>query len=78
MMGHFKISIELIVGLILTIISAYYWSEIGSDFTGSSKLAYSEIPTPYRLTYRLFPFADFTITVVGMVLFYAGLKKLRS
>ncbi|GEM_PF-5434377 len=77
-MSRFKISIELVIGLALTIVSAYYWSEIGSDFTESSKLAYSEIPLLYRFTYRLFPFADLTITVIGMILFYAGLKKLRQ
>ncbi|MCX8030668.1 MAG: hypothetical protein N3A59_03680 [Thermodesulfovibrionales bacterium] len=77
-MNKVKISFELVVGLIITIISAYYWSEIGSDFTGSSKLIYSEIPLFFRYTFRLFPFADFTITVIGMVLFYTGLKKLRS
>lgn len=77
-MGNFKISIELIVGLAFALISAYYWSEIGSDFTGSAKTPPHEVPTLYRFTYRLFPFADITITVVGMVLFYTGLKRLRE
>lgn len=77
-MGSFKLSIELIVGLILALISAYYWSEIGSDLSGSAKIPPHEVPTLYRLTYRLFPFADLAITVIGMLLFYSGLRKLRQ
>ncbi len=77
-MSNFKISIELIVGLALTCLSVYYWSEIGSDLSGSAKIHPHEVPMLYRFTYRLFPFADMAITVTGMVLFYTGLKKLRE
>jgi len=77
-MRNFKFSIELVVGLALSLISAYYWSEIGSDLVGSAKVHPDEVPLFYRYTYRLVPFADFALTVIGMVLFYAGLRKLRE
>lgn len=77
-MNNTKISVELIVGLIISLLSAYYWSEIGSELAGNAKISPEEVPTLYRFSYRLFPFADLTITVIGMVLFYAGLRKLRQ
>ncbi len=77
-MGRFKISIELVAGLALSLISAYYWSEIGSDFWGTSKVTADQVPLPFRFTYRLVPFLDFVITAMGMMIFYRGLRKLIS
>ncbi len=67
-----KINKELITGLILTLISAYYWAFIGS----SRPLA--QVPLLYRYSFRLYPYLDMTFTVTGMLFFYRGLKKLRE
>jgi hypothetical protein len=67
-----KLSAELIIGLALTLVSAYYWGTVGS----AAPLA--GVPAFYRYTFRLFPYFDLFITVVGMLFFYRGLKKLRE
>lgn len=67
-----KINITLVLGLILTLFSAYYWAAIGS----SAPLR--DVPVVYQYTFRLYPYLDIVITFVGMLLFYRGLKKLRE
>ncbi len=67
-----KISKELVIGLVLTVISAYYWSVIGNS------ISVNDVPLFYRFTYRLYPYLDFVITVIGMLFFYRGLMKLRG
>jgi hypothetical protein len=62
----------LIIGLILTGISVYYWAAIGNA------RPLSEVPLFYRYTYRFFPFADILFSVAGMMLFYKGLRRLRE
>ncbi|HET6514846.1 MAG TPA: hypothetical protein VFG09_06755 [Thermodesulfovibrionales bacterium] len=67
-----KISKELIIGSILTAISAYYWGSIGSA------RPLSDVPVFYQYTYRLYPYLDIVLSAVGMFFFYRGLKKLRG
>ena len=67
-----KISKELVIGLILTTISAYYWSAIGSA------RPLSEVPVLYQYSYRLYPYLDIVLSAIGMFFFYRGLKKLRG
>ncbi len=67
-----KISIELIIGLAVTLLSAYYWGAVGSA------PPLSNVPVFYRYTFRLYPYLDIGITFVGMLLFYRGLRKLRG
>jgi hypothetical protein len=66
-----KISLELIIGILITGLSAYYWV----DISGST---FSDMPTFFRLTYRLFPYLDFVITGAGLWTLYIGIKKLRE
>jgi len=66
-----RISKELIAGLVLTLISVYYWGEVAKV-----KLL-ADVPLFYRYTYRLYPYLDIVLTAVGMFLFYRGLAKLR-
>lgn len=70
--GFLKVSIELIIGILLTFFSAYYWAAIGSS------VPLSDVPVIYRYTFRLYPYLDIAFTVVGMLLFYRGLMKLRE
>ncbi len=65
-----KISAQLIIGLALTLVSAYYWGTFAHS-------PLNEVPVFYRYTFRLYPYLDLMITFVGMLLFYSGLKKLR-
>ena len=67
-----KLNAQLIIGLILTLLSAYYWGAIGKVVPLSS------VPVFYQYTFRLYPYLDYFITVVGMFLFYRGLRKLRE
>ena len=67
-----RISKELVIGLIVTLLSAYYWGEVGK----TRPLA--EVPVFYQYTYRLYDYVDIILTAVGMFLFYRGLNKLRS
>ncbi len=66
-----KISLQLVAGLALTLLSAYYWSAFGHS-------PVNQVPAFFRYSYRLFNYADMFITVVGMFLFYSGLKRLRG
>ncbi len=66
-----KISVELVVGLALTLVSAYYWGAVGH---GHGNM----IPVFYRYTFRLYPYIDIVLTFIGMLLFYRGLMKLRK
>jgi len=66
-----RISKELIAGLILTLISVYYWGEVGK------MRPLADVPLFYRYTFRLFPYFDIVLTAVGMFLFYRGFNKLR-
>ncbi len=65
-----KISVQLVVGLVLTLGAAYYWGTFAHS-------PLDEVPLFYRYTFRLYPYLDLLITFVGMLIFYAGLKKLR-
>ncbi len=67
-----KINAQLVVGLVLTIFSAYYWG----TFVHTPDAAVPEI---YRFTFRMFPglHLDIVFTFVSMLLFYKGLKRLR-
>ncbi len=67
-----KLSAQLIIGLALVLISAYYWGAIGNTAPLGS------VPVFFRYTFRLYPYLDLFITVVAMLLFYRGLKKLRE
>ncbi|HEX8947462.1 MAG TPA: hypothetical protein VF790_00795 [Dissulfurispiraceae bacterium] len=67
-----KINIELIVGLVLTLASAFYWATIGNS------MPVNEVPLAYRYTYRLYPYLDVAFTGAGMLIFYRGLLKLRE
>ena len=67
-----KLNPQLIIGLALTLLAAYYWGAIGKVVPLSS------VPVFYQYTFRLYPYFDYFITVVGMFLFYYGLKKLRK
>ena len=62
----------LIIGLLITIASAYYWAAIGK----ARPLA--EVPLVFQYTYRLYPYVDVVITAAGMLAFYRGLMKLRK
>jgi len=66
-----KISIELVAGLALTLLSAYYWGTVGNT------APLGNVPVFFRYTFRLYPYTDFMITVLGMFLFYRGLMRLR-
>ncbi len=66
-----KISIELVIGLVVTILSAFYWG------TPMHTAPLGEVPVVYQYTYRLYPYLDIVITFIGMLLFYRGLKNLR-
>lgn len=66
-----KISIELVIGLALTLLSAYYWGTFGHSPD-------SEVPIFFRSLFRGFRYLDVLITSVGMFLFYRGLKRLRE
>ncbi len=67
-----KISLQLVIGLALTLLSAYYWGTVGKT------APLSEVPVFLRYTFRLYPYLDYAITFLGMLLFYRGLKKLRG
>jgi hypothetical protein len=67
-----KISIQLIAGLALTLLSAYYWGTVGNT------APLSDVPVFYRYTYRFYPYLDIVLTFVGMLLFYRGLKRLKQ
>jgi len=67
-----KISIELVIGLAMTLLSAYYWGTVGNTSPLTS------VPEFFRYTYRLYPYLDLVITAVGMFLFYRGMKRLRE
>ena len=67
-----RISKELVAGLILTLISAYYWGE-----GYNKKILLADVPLFYQYTYRLTRYLDIVLTAVGMFLFYRGLNKLR-
>jgi len=67
-----KISVELVIGLALVLMSAYYWGAIGKTAPLGS------VPVCYQYTFRLVPYSDLFITVVGMLLFYRGMRKLRK
>ena len=66
-----KISVDLIIGILITGLSVYYWFDI-SDSTLSS------MPMFFRFTYRLFPYFDFVITGAGLWVLYLGINKLRE
>jgi hypothetical protein len=66
-----KVNIELVVGIVITAVSVYYWVEIN----GSS---FSSIPIFFRFTYRLIPYFDVVITGAGLWELYSGIKKLRE
>jgi hypothetical protein len=66
-----KLNPQLIIGLVLTLLSAYYWGAIGKVVPLSS------VPVVYQYTFRLYPYFDYFITVAGMFLLYWGLRKLR-
>jgi hypothetical protein len=67
-----KVSKELVIGLILTLISGYYWALIGAS------IPLSEVPLAYRYTFRLYPYMDIALTAISMLVFYRGLMKLRE
>jgi hypothetical protein len=67
-----KLNAPLIIGLVLVLISAYYWGAIGKTVPLSS------VPLFFRYTFRLVPYCDLFITVVGMLFFYRGMRKLRE
>lgn len=67
-----KKSTMLIIGLLWTGISVYYWAAIGNV------RPLSEVPLFYQYTYRFFRFADILFSAAGMMLFYKGLRKLRE
>ncbi len=67
-----KISMELIIGLILTLAGAYYWAAIGNT------MPVNQVPGVYRFTFRLYPYMDVVLTAIGMLVFYRGLMKLRE
>jgi hypothetical protein len=66
-----KINLELIIGILITGLSAYYWIDI-------SDAALSGLPIFFRFTYRLFPYFDWVITGAGLWMLYTGIKKLRK
>jgi hypothetical protein len=67
-----RINAQVVVGLLLTLFSAYYWS----TFVHAPDNAVPEI---YRYTFRMYPqlHLDIVFTFVSMLLFYRGLKRLR-
>lgn len=67
-----KLNATLIIGLALVLVSAYYWGAIGKSAPLGS------VPVFYQYTFRLVPYSDLFITVVGMLFFYRGLRKLRE
>ncbi|MEW6117487.1 MAG: hypothetical protein AB1553_11360 [Nitrospirota bacterium] len=67
-----KIHGELIIGVLLTAASAYYWAAIGNSSPVET------VPVLYRYTFRLYPYLDVAFTAVGMLVFYRGLKKLKE
>jgi hypothetical protein len=68
-----KLNPQLIIGLVLTLFCAYYWG----TFVHTPDNAVPEI---YRYTFRMYPalHMDIIFTVVSMLLFYRGLKRLRG
>lgn len=66
-----KTSLELVIGILITGLSAYYWVDISSS-------NFSDMPMFFRFTYRLFPYFDFVITGAGLWILYIGIKKLRE
>ena len=66
-----KINLELIIGILITGLSVYYWI----DISGS---ALSSLPMFFRFTYRLFPYFDVIISGVGLWLLYSGIRKFRE
>lgn len=67
-----KLNAALIIGLVMVLISAYYWGAVGKAVPLSS------VPLFYRYTFRLVPYSDLFITIIGMLIFYRGLRKLRE
>lgn len=66
-----KISSDLIIGIVLTVLSLYYWFAISSS-------TLSNTPVFFALTYKLFPYFDLLITGAGLWKLYLGINKLRE
>lgn len=66
-----KINLELVIGILITGLSAYYWIEI-------SDAPLSSLSMFFRFTYRLFPYFDWLMTGAGLWMLYSGIRKLRK
>lgn len=68
-----KLNAQLVVGLMLTLFSAYYWGK----FVHTPD---SAVPEIYRYTFRMYPqlHLDIVFTFVSMLLFFRGLRRLRK
>jgi hypothetical protein len=62
---------SLVGGIVLGLVTLYYWFGVGHT-------AFRNMPLFYRFTFRLFPLADILWTIAAAGLLYRGIQQARA